>query len=72
MVERPVVPWIGEPADLNRRRLAGEDQQPIAGHVHGQVDEDVDPVLADELGDPVIVQAGDVPPDVGVANAAAP
>src|SRR5262249_46612682 len=41
-------PLIGEPADLDRRRLAGEGQEAVPGHVHGQVDEDVDPVLADQ------------------------
>ena len=62
---------IGEPADLNGRRLAGEDQETIPGHVHGQVDENVDPVLADEPGDLLVGKAGDVPPDVGVENGAA-
>ena len=33
--------------------------------MHGQVDENVDPVLADEPGDLLVGKAGDVPPDVG-------
>jgi hypothetical protein len=34
--------------------------------VHGQVDENVDPVLAHEPGDLLVGEAGDVAPDVGV------
>ena len=56
---------IGKPGDLNGRRLAGEDQQTIPGHVHGQVDENVDPVLADEPGDLLVGKTDDAPPDVG-------
>ena len=56
---------IGKPADLNRRRLAGENQETIPGHVHRQVDENVDPVLADERGDLLVGKSGDAPPDVG-------
>ena len=33
--------------------------------MHGQVDENVDPVLADQPGDLLVGKAGDVPPDVG-------
>ena len=58
---------IGQPRDLHGRRLAGEDQQAIVGHVHGQVDEDVDPVLADRCGHLLVVQSDDAPPAVGVA-----
>ena len=56
---------IGKPRDLYGRRLAGEDQKTIPGHVHGQVDENVDPILAHQADDLIVGQAGDVAPDVG-------
>ena len=50
MVFRPVVAGSAEHGDLDRRGLAGEDQHAVAGGVQGQVDEDVDPVGADPVG----------------------
>ena len=41
---------IAQPGDLHRGRLGGEDGQAIVGQVQGEIDEDVDPVLADHLG----------------------
>src|SRR5208337_3268670 len=41
--------WIGKPAYLHGRGLAGENQDTIPGHVHAQVHENVDLVLADQL-----------------------
>ena len=40
---------IADIGDLHRRRLAGKDQQPIAADVAGQVDQDIDPVLAHQF-----------------------
>ena len=41
---------IAQVGDLDRGRLAGEDQQPVAADVSGQVDQDVDLVLPHQLG----------------------
>ena len=43
--------------DLHRRRLAREDQQPAAGGVAGQIDQHVDVVLPDHVGDRRVGQA---------------
>ena len=48
-------PDVADPAHLQRGRLAGEDQEPLAG-VAGQVEEDVDPVGADLLGERLIAE----------------
>ena len=57
MAARPVVPSVADPGDLDRGRLAGEHQQPVAGPVAGQVEEDVDLVGADLLGEPLVGKA---------------
>ena len=55
---------VGEPADLDGSRLAGEHEQAVLSHVHGEVDEDVDVVLAYEPGDLHVVQPHRLAPDV--------
>ncbi len=37
---------VGEPGDLNRRGLAREREDAVAGHVHRKIDEDVDLILS--------------------------
>ena len=59
---------IGEPGDLDRGDFAGEDARAALGHVHGEVNEDVDAVFADELGELLIVEVGGVAPGVGVGT----
>ncbi len=53
---------IAGKCDLHRRRLAGEYQQAVAGHVQGEVNEDVDAVLANPLGQGVVGQFRRVAP----------
>ena len=43
-------PRVADPFDLNRCRLTREDQEPIAVQVSAEVEENVDPVVADLLG----------------------
>jgi hypothetical protein len=54
-----------EHAHLDRRRLASEDEQAIVGGVEGEVDENIDPVGADPVGELKIAQAGDAAPGAG-------
>ena len=51
--------------DLQGRRAARECQQPAAGRVTGQVDENVDPVGTDLVGDLEVGQADGRAPMVG-------
>ena len=46
-------------------RLAGEDQQTVVGHVHGQIHENVDLVVTNQGSDFLVRSADDIPPDVG-------
>ena len=64
---QPGRPGISQPGDLHRRRLAGEDQEPVVGRVQPEVDEDVDPVAAHQVGDLRVGEPRDVAPDVGIA-----
>ena len=56
---------IGQPGNLNGRRPAREQQGPAAGHVHGQIDEDVDAILLNDGGQRLIVQGPHFAPMVG-------
>ena len=47
---------VGEPGHLNRRRFAGEQQGTAVGHVHGQIDEDIDAVCANLLREAFVVE----------------
>ena len=47
---------------LHGSRFASEDQQAIVGGVHGEVDEDVDLVLADLGGELLVAEADNVAP----------
>ena len=53
---------IADPTDLNRRRLAGEDQQAVVSGVACKVEEDVDPVRPDLLRQPFVAHAGHIAP----------
>ena len=48
---------VREVGDLDGGGFAGEGQQAVAFHVHGEIDEDVDLVCADELGELVVAEA---------------
>ena len=50
---------------LNRRGLPGEHPQAVAGGVAGQIDQQVDLILADQVGDPGVRQPHDGAPVVG-------
>ena len=50
---------------LNRRGLAGKDQHAVAGSVQRRIDEDVDPVGADSLGQLRVAQAHRIVPLAG-------
>ena len=54
-----------EHGHLDGGRLAGEDEHAVVGGVQGEVDEDIDAVGADRLGELGIGQAGGVEPEVG-------
>jgi len=53
---------IADPACLDRGRLAGEYRQAVVRRVAGQIDQDVDAVLADALRQGVVVQTHHVGP----------
>ena len=53
---------VADPRDLDRRGPARKDQQAVVGGVAREVEEDVDPVGADPLGERIVVQAGDFVP----------
>src|SRR5436190_21390260 len=61
-------PGVSEPCNLNRGRLASECQQTIVGHVHRQIDQDVDAIRADLIREPGVRQADYVVPDVRTAT----
>ena len=56
---------VGEPGELEGGGFLGEDAEAVVGHVHGEVDEDVDVVGADLGGELVVGEVGDVEPVVG-------
>ena len=58
---------IREPGDLDRRRFAGERQRPAVRHVHGQIDEDIDIVRANDFSERRIIVRANVAPYVGEA-----
>ena len=53
---------IADPTDLNRRRLAGEHQQPVVGRVACEVEQDVDPVRSDLVCEPFVAHADHIAP----------
>ncbi len=59
---QPGRPFIADPGDLDRGRLAGEDQQPVVSRVSRQVEKDVDPVRPDLLRQPLVAHADHVAP----------
>jgi hypothetical protein len=48
---------IAHPGDRHRGRAAGKDAQAIAGGVSGQIDQDIDAIGTDALGQFVIAQS---------------
>ena len=48
---------VGQVRRLHRRGFAGEHEQAIAAGVHGQVHEDVDVVLANQIGQRYVAHA---------------
>ena len=59
---------IAEQGDLDGGGFAGEDEQAVVGGVQGEVDEDVDLVVADLVGGLFVGEADDVAPVVGVGS----
>ena len=59
---------VGQIRHLDGGRFAGEDQKAVVGHVHRQIHQDVDLVLADGMRDLFIGQAQHVAPHVGMAR----
>lgn len=55
---------VPHPRHLDRRRLAGEQHQPVVGAVAGQIHEDIDPVRLDPVGRLFVADRGDVQPVV--------
>ncbi len=58
---------VAGPCDLDRRRLAGEDEEPVVTGMARQVEEDVDGVVANALRQPLVAPVADVPPCGGRA-----
>src|SRR3954453_16708881 len=50
--------------DLDRGRLAGEEMEPVAGRMPGHVDQDIDPVGLNAIGQFVVRHLPGVDPDV--------
>jgi hypothetical protein len=61
---------VAEPADRHRGGVARQEQGPAAVAVAVQVDQDVDPVAAQDLAEGLVVDAVDVGPLVGVMHQA--
>ena len=61
----PLLPGITDPFHLDRRRLAGERQQPIAGQVSAEIEKDIDAIAANPLGQRFVRQFSRVQPMVG-------
>ena len=57
---------VGEPGELEGGGFLGEGAEAVVGHVHGDVDEDVDAVGADFLRELGVGELGDVVEVVGV------
>src|SRR5271170_5009354 len=57
---------ISKPGDLNRRRLARKRKKTTVGHVHREIDEDVDTILAHRLRDLVIALSDGNAPRIGI------
>src|SRR4051812_18681049 len=55
---------VTKSGDLDRGRLAGEDMEPVAGRMPGHVDQDIDPVGLDTIGQLVIRHLPGVDPDI--------
>jgi hypothetical protein len=51
--------------DLDGRGFSRQDEQPVTRHVQGEVDENVDGVVADLLSCFVVGKTGDVVPAIG-------
>ena len=56
---------VSEPGDLHGCGFDGEEGQAVMGHVHGEIDEDVDLIGADFVGKLRIGKRADIVPDVG-------
>ena len=56
---------VAEIAHLHRRGLARENGETIVGGVPGEIDEDVDAVLADHVGDAIVGNVADHAPGAG-------
>src|SRR5712692_11640316 len=55
---------ISQPRNLHRRRLLREDGKPGNAAMTGQIDEDVDPIAVDRLGEARIGHRSRVAPDI--------
>ena len=55
---------ITEIRDLHGRRLAGENQQAIAAHVQGEIDQNIDLVFPHGVGEFFVAKTRGHPPDV--------
>ncbi len=54
---------VADPGDLDRRRFAGEHEEAVVGGMAGKVEEHVDPVRADLLGQSRVACADHVSPE---------
>ena len=58
---------VAEPCNLYGRGLQGEHRQSIPLRVPGQIDEDIDPALANRLGERLVAHVRDALPNIGAA-----
>jgi hypothetical protein len=57
---------VGQPAELDGSGFAGEGEEGVTVHVHGEIDEDVDLVVADEIGELCVGETQHIAPGVNV------
>ena len=57
---------IGQVGDLHRRRLAGEQARTAIAGIHGEVDQQVDAIGADQIGQGAILELVDIAPVLDV------
>jgi hypothetical protein len=54
--------FVADPGNLERSRLAGEDQQPILARMSRQIEKNVDPVGADLIGQLLVAMPQNIVP----------
>ena len=58
---------ISEPGELHRSWFAGKDEESVVRRVPGQIHEDIDAVLTDEISGERIGKSYEAPPSIGMS-----